>query len=147
MVFLRILAFFYMVFWVANIARSLLGSAPKSGPGDGGQRRRRPNFDANGPFGPFGPQAPPRSQYQSARQSAYEAPPPRPPPRPAPKSAHSILGISLGASSDEVRRAYQSLVRQYHPDLTAKLAPELRELAEARTKEITNAYNQLKRGG
>ena len=144
MVFLRILAFFYMVFWVANIARSLLGNAPKVGSSDGGQRRRPPpNFDAYGPFGPFGPQAPPRAQHQSQQQSGQ----PRPPPRATPKSAHAILGVPPGASADVVRRAYQALVRQYHPDLTAKLAPELRELAEARTKEITNAYNQLKRGG
>ena len=136
MVFLRILAFFYMVYWVLSIARNLLGSAPRGGPGVGGGPRRPPNFDAYGPFGPFGPQAPPRGHYQSQRQSAYEAPPrqPPPPPRPPPKSAHSILGLRPGASADEVRRAWRSRAALHHPDAGGD---------PATFHALTNARDQL----
>ena len=41
--------------------------------------------------------------------------------------------------------AYRKLVQQYHPDKVANLAPEFRELAERRMKEINAAYQRLKR--
>ncbi|HET6346376.1 MAG TPA: J domain-containing protein [Myxococcota bacterium] len=83
-----------------------------------------------------------------ARQDAGRMPPP-PPPRPAPgdTSPYEVLGIQPGATQREIRQAYQRLVKQYHPDKVGDMGPELQELAERRTKEITAAYNQLKRGG
>ena len=70
-----------------------------------------------------------------------------PPPAPGPRqlSPYEILGITPAATSGEIRDAYQKLVKQYHPDQVAHLGPELREVAERRTKEITAAYNQIKR--
>ena len=62
------------------------------------------------------------------------------------RSAHEVLGVRAGASRAEIRAAYQSLVQQYHPDRVADLGPELREVAERRTKEINAAYTTLKRG-
>ncbi|OGQ78002.1 MAG: hypothetical protein A2289_21315 [Deltaproteobacteria bacterium RIFOXYA12_FULL_58_15] len=61
------------------------------------------------------------------------------------KSPHDILGIPPTADAGEIRAAYQRLVQQYHPDRVADLGPELREVAERRTKEINAAYSQLKR--
>lgn len=63
------------------------------------------------------------------------------------KTPYEVLGVRPGAGRDEVRRAYQELVRQYHPDRLDGFGDDLRALAEARTKEITAAYNQLKRRG
>src|SRR5688572_24296532 len=76
-------------------------------------------------------------------------PPPPPPSRPAPAggSPYDVLGVKPGATQREIRQAYQRLVQQYHPDKVGDMGPELQELAERRTKEITAAYNQLKRGG
>ena len=149
MFFLRLLAFFYLVYCVTYFARSLLGAMPQNrGPRpQGGRRQPPPPFDDFGPYGPFGPFGPFGPQQQSS-QRRYEqyAPPPRPPPRAQEPSPYTILGVSPGASADEVRRAYQNKVREYHPDRTGNLPQELRELAERRTKEITSAYNQLKRG-
>lgn len=59
------------------------------------------------------------------------------------RSAHDILGVRPGASEDEIRRAYQEKVQQYHPDKVASMAGELQELAEQRTKELNGAYNEL----
>lgn len=69
----------------------------------------------------------------------------RPRSHPDPRSPYDVLGVTPEASSREIRRAYQSLMRQYHPDRLEDMAPELRALAEQRTKEINAAYDQLKR--
>lgn len=58
-------------------------------------------------------------------------------------SAHEVLGVAPGASSDEIRRAYREKAVQYHPDRVSGLAPELQEMAERRMKEINAAYREL----
>lgn len=52
-----------------------------------------------------------------------------------------VLGVSRTATLDEVQTAYRSLIRQYHPDKVANLGEELRELAEKKSKDINQAYN------
>jgi DnaJ-class molecular chaperone len=51
---------------------------------------------------------------------------------------YSTLGLNRGASQDEIKRAYKKLAFEFHPDKN-KGNPE----AEARFKEISNAYNIL----
>lgn len=51
-----------------------------------------------------------------------------------------VLGVSPTASPYEIKAAYKVSMKQYHPDLVASLGPELRELAESKTKEINAAY-------
>jgi DnaJ-class molecular chaperone len=60
-----------------------------------------------------------------------------------PLSAHQVLGVAADASPEEIRSAYQRLIRQYHPDRVADMGPEIRALAEKRAKEINAAYEQL----
>ena len=50
---------------------------------------------------------------------------------------YEVLGLSRGASADEIRSAYRRLARQYHPDVNQ--APEAAE----RFKEINEAYQVL----
>ena len=62
-------------------------------------------------------------------------------------SPYDVLGVSPQATSEEIRAAYQKLMREYHPDRVADLGSELRELAEKRSKEINAAYAALTKRG
>src|SRR5262249_40843142 len=83
-------------------------------------------------------------QEQSSRQSKQSRPGPSIP-TPAKKSAYDVLGISRSATFDDVTAAYHKLARMNHPDRVADLAPEFKELAERRMKEINAAYESLKK--
>ena len=61
------------------------------------------------------------------------------------RAAHEVLGVEPDASQEEIKRAYQEQIRQYHPDRVANAAPELQELAEKRSKELNAAYALLHR--
>lgn len=50
---------------------------------------------------------------------------------------YEVLGLTKGASEDEIKRAYRKLAKQYHPDVNK--APD----AEAKFKEINEAYEVL----
>jgi hypothetical protein len=55
----------------------------------------------------------------------------------------ALLGIPRGSSYEEAKKAYRALILQYHPDKVAHLAPEFRTLAEARTRDINEAFRVL----
>jgi len=63
------------------------------------------------------------------------------------KSAFEVLAISSSATQEEIRAAYYRMAQRYHPDKVATLAPEHRELAELRMKEINAAYSELQGWG
>lgn len=50
---------------------------------------------------------------------------------------YDVLGVQRGASSDDVKRAFRKLARQYHPDVSDD--PD----AETKFKEINEAYEVL----
>lgn len=52
-----------------------------------------------------------------------------------------ILGVPESAGKEEIASAYKAKIRQYHPDKVASLGPELRELAELKSKQINAAYD------
>lgn len=58
--------------------------------------------------------------------------------------AYSILGIDESANPNEIKSAYFTKVKEYHPDKVATLGEELKTLAERKTQEINSAYNFLK---
>ena len=58
---------------------------------------------------------------------------------------YRALGLDGDASDVEVEQAYRRLMSQYHPDRLAGAAPELREQAEKKAREINAAYDRIKR--
>ncbi|MGM0542992.1 MAG: co-chaperone DjlA [Pseudomonadota bacterium] len=63
------------------------------------------------------------------------------------KDAYRVLGVSEDASDADVKKAYRRLMSQNHPDkLAGKGLPEsMREVAQARTSEISNAYERIQK--
>jgi DnaJ domain len=53
-----------------------------------------------------------------------------------------VLGISEQSTANDVKAAYYAKIKQYHPDTVTGLAKEFQELAERKTKEINQAYQQ-----
>lgn len=56
-----------------------------------------------------------------------------------------VLGVSPGEDLEEIRRRYKEKLLQYHPDRVQHLGKEFAEMAEGKTKEITEAYQQILR--
>lgn len=54
------------------------------------------------------------------------------------KDYYKILGVSRDASTEEIRKAYRKLAKQYHPDINKSAG------AEEKYKEINEAYEVLK---
>jgi DnaJ-domain-containing protein 1 len=60
------------------------------------------------------------------------------------KSPYAVLGIAVSASTEEIKIAYRKMASLYHPDKVAHLAPEFREMADRKMKEINTAYGSIK---
>jgi curved DNA-binding protein len=54
------------------------------------------------------------------------------------KDYYDTLGVSRGASAEEIKRAYRKLARKFHPDVSKE------KNAEARFKDVQEAYEVLK---
>ena len=52
---------------------------------------------------------------------------------------YETLGVERNATPDDIRKAYRTLARKYHPDVN----PDGREEAEAKFKEVSQAYAVL----
>lgn len=57
------------------------------------------------------------------------------------KSPYDVLGVSPGASKEEITKAYRRLAKKYHPDLNPG-----DENAARRMSEINAAYEEIKNG-
>lgn len=57
------------------------------------------------------------------------------------KDPYKVLGVSPGASEEEITKAYRRLAKKYHPDLNPG-----DKTAEARMAEINEAYDTIKKG-
>lgn len=50
---------------------------------------------------------------------------------------YEILGLKKGASDDEIKKAYRTLAKKYHPDISKE------DNAETKFKEVQEAYDTL----
>lgn len=55
----------------------------------------------------------------------------------------NVLGLSSGATKDEIRVEYKRLVMKFHPDRVHHLGDEFVKEAEIKMKEINQAYEYL----
>jgi hypothetical protein len=60
------------------------------------------------------------------------------------KSDYEILQVSINAPDEVITAAHRRLAKMYHPDMVEHLAPEYKEIAIKRMKEINDAYGRLK---
>ncbi len=57
--------------------------------------------------------------------------------------ARDILNVPRNAPQELCKQAYRRRIREYHPDRVADLGPEIRELADRKTKQLNTAYRLL----
>ncbi len=59
------------------------------------------------------------------------------------KDFYKTLGVPKDATADEIKKAYRKLARQHHPDANSGHGDSDRDKAEAKFKEISEAYDVL----
>ena len=57
---------------------------------------------------------------------------------------YEVLGVSQNASDEEIKNAYKSLVKKYHPDKYQN--NPIADLAEEKLQEINEAYDAITKG-
>lgn len=56
-----------------------------------------------------------------------------------------VLEVAESASREQIVAAYKLQISQYHPDKVAQMGPDIRRLAEAKSKAINAAYDEALR--
>ena len=62
-----------------------------------------------------------------------------------PESAYKILGIEKTATDSEIKKAYRSMAKKYHPDKLQHLPEHLVKGAEEKFQAVQQAYEQLQK--
>lgn len=61
------------------------------------------------------------------------------------ESEYDLLGISEGASVEEVKKAYYQKMKEYHPDKMSGLGEKIKVLALEESKKINEAYEAIRK--
>jgi DnaJ like chaperone protein len=62
-----------------------------------------------------------------------------------PDSAYKILEIEKTATDVEVKKAYRTMVKKYHPDKLQHMDEVYRNGAEEKFRKVQEAYEQLQK--
>jgi len=60
-------------------------------------------------------------------------------------SSYKILEIDPSSSNEEIKKAYRRMAMKYHPDKVSHLGEEYRKTAEAKFKNVNEAYEKIKK--
>ena len=58
--------------------------------------------------------------------------------------AYTALEIQPTATDDEIKKAYRTMAKKYHPDTVANLGEDVKRKATEKFRAINEAYNELK---
>jgi DnaJ-domain-containing protein 1 len=56
-----------------------------------------------------------------------------------------VLDVDESADMEAIDAAYRRRMSEYHPDKVANAAPEIKELAERRARDINAAYEEIRK--
>lgn len=62
-----------------------------------------------------------------------------------PDSAYKILEIDKGATANEIKSAYRTMAKKYHPDKLQHMDEAYRKGAEEKFRKVQEAYEQLQK--
>ncbi len=62
-----------------------------------------------------------------------------------PADPYEVLGVERGEDFETIRRRYREKLLQYHPDRVHHLGREFQDMAERKTKQITEAFRKIAR--
>ncbi|MFB9055494.1 TerB family tellurite resistance protein [Mariniflexile ostreae] len=60
-------------------------------------------------------------------------------------NAYKILEINKGATAEEVKKAYRTMAKKYHPDKVIHLGEAHRKGAEEKFRQVQTAYEQIQK--
>jgi DnaJ like chaperone protein len=60
-------------------------------------------------------------------------------------NAYKVLEITKSASVDEIKKAYRSMAKKYHPDKVIHLGKEHQQGAEEKFRQVQAAYEQIQK--
>ena len=60
-------------------------------------------------------------------------------------NAYKILEIDKSATNDEIKKAYRTMAKKYHPDKVLHLGAEHQKGAEEKFRQVQEAYDQLQK--
>ncbi|MDX9790291.1 MAG: J domain-containing protein [Candidatus Kapaibacterium sp.] len=58
--------------------------------------------------------------------------------------AYSIIGVPHSGSIEDIKQAYKSKMKEYHPDKVAKFDESIRKKSEKQAKLINEAYSKIR---
>ena len=62
-----------------------------------------------------------------------------------PRDPYEVLGVSKNATEDEVKKAYRSMAKKYHPDKLQSKDPAMIKGAQEKFQEVQRAYEAIQK--